>query len=56
MKNTVLDTLKKAGKPLKASEIIELSGLDKKVVEKALNDLKKENAIGSPIRCFWQPA
>jgi len=56
MKNTVLDTLKKAGKPLKASEIITLSGLDKNVVDKALTELKKENAIVSPVRCFWQPA
>jgi len=56
MKNIVLDTLKKAGKPLKASEIITLSGLDKKVVDKALTELKKENAIVSPVRCFWQPA
>lgn len=56
MKNTVLETLKQAGKPLKASEIIALSGLDKKIVDKALTDLKKENAIVSPVRCFWQPA
>ena len=56
MKNKVLETMKQAGKPLKASDIIDLSGLDKKVVDKALNDLKKENAIVSPIRCFWQPA
>ena len=28
-------------KPLKAGEIAELAGLDKKVVEKAMNELKK---------------
>ena len=56
MKDKVLEIMKKAGKPLKASEIITLSGLDTKVVDKALKDLKKENAIVSPIRCFWQPA
>jgi predicted transcriptional regulator len=56
MKNTVLETMKNAGKPLRASDIMTLSGLDKKSVDKALTDLKKENAIVSPIRCFWQPA
>jgi len=56
MKDKVLETMKNAGKPLKASEISALSGLDKKDVDKALNDLKKENAIVSPVRCFWQPA
>ena len=56
MKNQVLEAMKKAGKPLKASEIIEISGLDKKIVDKAIADLKKENAIISPIRCYWQPA
>lgn len=56
MKDKVLETMKKAGKPLKASDIANLSGLDKKEVDKALNDLKKENAIVSPVRCFWQPA
>ncbi len=43
-----------AGKPLKAGEIAELAGLDKKVVEKAMNDLKKEGKIVSPVRCAWE--
>jgi DNA-binding IscR family transcriptional regulator len=47
--------MKEAGKPLKAGEIAELSGLDKKEVEKAMAELKKEEAIESPKRCFWQP-
>lgn len=51
---TVLQTMKKAGKPLKAGEIAELSGLDKKEVEKAMKLLQKEEKIESPKRCFWQ--
>ncbi len=52
----VLEAMKKAGKPLKAGELAELTGLDKKDVEKAMDALKKEGKIVSPIRCQWQPA
>lgn len=47
--------MKKAGKPLKAGEVAELSGLDKKAVEKAMDELKKADQIESPKRCFWSP-
>lgn len=57
MENTqkVLDAMKKAGKALKAGEIAEITGLDKKEVDKAMNTLKKEDKIVSPKVCFWQP-
>lgn len=57
MENTelVLATMKKAGKPLKAGEVAELSGLDKKVVEKIMDQLKKSESIVSPKRCYWEP-
>jgi DNA-binding transcriptional regulator GbsR (MarR family) len=51
----VLDAMKAADKPLKAGEIAELSGLDKKEVDKAMKELKAENKIVSPKRCFWEP-
>lgn len=51
----VLDAMKKAAKPLKAGEIAELSGLDKKEVDKAMKTLKTEEKIVSPKRCFWEP-
>ena len=50
----VLAVMSAAGKPLKAGEIAELSGLDKKVVEKAMNVLKADGRIVSPIRCCWE--
>jgi len=50
----VLAVMTAAGKPLKAGEIAELAGLDKKVVEKAMNELKKEDKIVSPVRCAWE--
>lgn len=53
-KEKVLETMKKAAEPLNATKIAELTGLDKKVVDKAMAELKKEEAIYSPKRCFWQ--
>lgn len=51
----VLAVMTAAGKPLKAGEIAELAGLDKKVVDKAMNTLKAEGKIVSPVRCAWEP-
>lgn len=51
----VLDAIKKAGKPVSAGEVVELSGIDRKEVDKAMNQLKKDGAIISPIRCKWSP-
>ena len=53
-KEQVLEAMKKAGIPLNAGKVVELTGLDQKVVDKAMADLKKEDAIESPKRCFWQ--
>ena len=39
---TVLDTMKKAGEPLNAGKIADLSGLDRKEVDKAMKKLKAE--------------
>lgn len=55
-KNTVLATLKAAGEPLNAGKIAELSGLDRKEVDKAMKLLKEEGAIVSPVRCKWTVA
>ncbi len=54
MKTKVLEVLKNSDKPLKAGEIATLSGLDKKDVDKAMAELKKEELIVSPKRCFWE--
>ena len=55
-KQLVLDTMRQAGTPLNAGKIAELSGLDRKEVDKAMKQLKDEGAITSPKRSFWQPA
>ena len=51
----VLETMKKAGEALNTGKIVELSGLARKEVEKAMKTLKKEERIVSPKRCYWQP-
>jgi predicted transcriptional regulator len=55
-KDKVLATMKEAGTPLNAGKIAELSGLDRKEVDKAMKLLKEEGAIVSPVRCKWAPA
>ncbi len=52
----VLAAMAAAGKPMKAGEIAQATGLDKKEVDKAMNVLKKEGKIVSPVRCAWEPA
>ena len=49
----VIATLKTEGKPLKAGEIAEISGTDKKDVEKSIKKLVAEGKVHSPQRCFY---
>ncbi len=55
-KQQVLDAMKAAGEPLNAGKVVEMTGLDRKDVDKAMNDLKKTGEIVSPKRCYWSPA
>lgn len=55
-KQQVLDALKAAAEPLNAGKVVEATGLDRKVVDKAMADLKKTGEIVSPKRCFWTAA
>ena len=54
-KELILEAMRKAGTPLNAGKVAELTGLDRKVVDKAFTELKKEGAIVSPVRCKWEP-
>ncbi len=51
----VLEAMKKAGEPLNAGKVVELTGLERKEVDKAMAKLKKEGEIISPKRCYWEP-
>ncbi len=50
----ILDAMKKANKPMKAGEIAEITGIDKKEVEKAIKQLVADAKIYSPKRCFYE--
>ena len=53
-KEKVIEAMKKAKKPVSAGEVTELSGLDRKIVDKIFKELKQEEMIISPIRCKWE--
>ena len=55
-KEQVLNAMREVGAPVNAGKVAEMTGLDRKVVDQAFADLKKEGAIVSPVRCKWQPA
>ena len=55
-KAKVLATMLEEGEPLNAGKIAELSGIDRKEVDKAMKQLKEQGAIISPVRCKWAPA
>lgn len=50
----VLGIMKKEGIPLYAGKIVELTNLDRKVVDKSMAELKADELITSPKRCYWQ--
>ncbi len=55
-KVNVLNAMREAGKPVSAGEIEKILGIDRKEVDSAFKELKKEEAIVSPVRCKWEPA
>jgi len=55
-KELVIKAMKEAGKPVSAGEVATATGIDRKEIDKAFADLKKEGAIISPVRCKWAPA
>ena len=56
MKDKVLKAMREYGQPVNAGKIAEITGIDRKEVDKAFDALKKEGAIVSPVRCKWEPA
>ena len=55
MKEKVLQAMREFGAPVNAGKIAEITGIDRKEVDKAFAELKKEGAIVSPVRCKWEP-
>ncbi len=52
--NKVLAVFKKEAKPLSSKEVAELSGIDKKDVDKIIKKLKDSDKLDSPKRCYYQ--
>jgi biotin operon repressor len=52
----VLEVMTAADEPLNAGAIVERSGMDRKAVDKAMAELKKDGRIESPKRCYWTPS
>ncbi len=55
-KKIILEAMKRAWEPINAGKVAEMTGLDRKVVDKSFAELKKEWAIISTVRCKWEPA
>ena len=55
-KDVILEAMRKAGEPLNAGKVAELTGLDRKAVDKAFAAMKKTGEIVSPARCKGEPA
>jgi hypothetical protein len=55
-KEKILKVMRESGTPLNAGKVAELSGLDRKVVDKEFAAMKKTGEIVSPVRCKWVPA
>ncbi len=53
IKEIVLKTLRESDKPLKGGEIAEKANVEKKLVDKAIKQLKVEEKIFSPKRCYY---
>jgi hypothetical protein len=49
----IINTLKKAGKPMKSGEIAEIAGIEKAEVDKVIKKLKKEEKVISPKNCYY---
>ncbi len=49
----VIEAFKDAGDAINAGKVVDLTGLDRKVVDKIMTQLKAEEIIISPKKCFW---
>ena len=53
---TVLDAMKKAGKPVRPGDVAKMTGLESKEVSKIIKELRKAGKVISPKRCYYAPA
>jgi hypothetical protein len=51
---SITEILKKSPEALKAGEIAEISGIDKKEIDKSVKKMLAEGVTISPKRCFYE--
>ena len=49
----VVKAFKDSDEPLNATKVSKITGVEKKEVDKIMKDLKKDETIYSPKRCYW---
>ena len=52
-KEKVIKAFKDSEEPLNATKVSQISGVEKKEVDKIMKELKKDETIISPKRCYW---
>ena len=52
-KEQILEVFKKTGKPMRPGEVAKETGFDAKEVSKLIKELKTDEKIFSPKRCFY---
>ena len=50
----IIKAFEQAGKPLKAGEVAEMAGMDKKEVDKEIKKMANSGVLHSPKRCFYE--
>ena len=53
---TVLQAMKKAGKPVRPGDVAKATKMESKDVSKIISSLKKQGLVISPKRCYYAPA
>ncbi len=52
-KEQILNAFSETGKPMRPGEVADKTGIDSKEVSKLIKELKTEEKIYSPKRCFY---
>ena len=52
-KEKVIEAFRNSEEPLNAKKVSEIFGVEKKEVDKIMKELKKDETIVSPKRCYW---
>ncbi len=51
--DTIINVLKKNDQAMSAGQLAEVTGIERKEIDKAMKVLKTNGRITSPKRCYW---